>query len=47
MTTLFQVALLVLNLGGCLSFALKGNWPAATIYAGASTISLGCLWALK
>lgn len=47
MTTIFQTCLLLLNLGGCLSFALQRNWPWTCVYAGASLIAAGCLWAAK
>ena len=43
--TWFMGAILCLNLGAAVTFALESRWPWTLIYAGAGLIQLGCLWA--
>lgn len=43
----FILSLLLLNLGACLSFLTRANYPWALIYGGAALIQAGCLWLVK
>ena len=37
----FILSLLALNVGACVTLAVKGSWPWALIYAGAAMIQTG------